>query len=65
MAKKNWVQCSDRMPVVGVPVVVCTKTGGNIVLGVAWLDENGDWRDRFSEKVTDQVFGWFAIPEID
>lgn len=63
MASGGWVRTDDRLPVVGVRVLVATKHGGR---SVAYLTEAGTWdSDNWHGAAKpDYVVAWMAIPPL-
>ena len=53
----EWIKCADKMPELGVPVLVI---GGSI----AWVDKVYDWGDSISfyEDNYGRVTHWMPLP---
>lgn len=62
MSKKDWVSVDERLPEVGVMVLVVVDLDGCYQYDTDYLNKDQTW--HFAEDSRDKVVGWCPIPEL-
>ena len=62
MSKKDWVSVDERLPEVGVMVLVVIDLDGSHQYDTDYLEENGTW--RYADYMEDKIVAWCPIPEL-
>ena len=62
MSKKDWVSVDERLPEVGVMVLVVIDIYGSCQYETDCLKENGTW--SYTNYMGDKIVAWCPIPEL-
>ena len=62
MSKKDWVSVDERLPEVGIMVLVVIDNGGCFIYDTDCLEEDGTW--KYEAMCKDKTVAWCPIPEL-
>lgn len=64
MSKKDWVSVDERLPEVGVMVLVVIGNDGSFTYDTDCLKEDETWKYEIPACMETEIVGWCPIPEL-